>query len=136
MNDTVREWVAKAEADFASAGRELRARKNPNYDSACFHSQQCIEKLMKALLIDLGNVPPKTHDLLRLHQLLAPLAPAWSWPIEELRYLSRAAVAFRYPGESATKEEAREAHATAKGMRGVLLNLLGMPPPPSRRKRG
>jgi hypothetical protein len=34
------EWVAKAEGDYATAGRELRARRHPNYDAACFHAQQ------------------------------------------------------------------------------------------------
>ena len=45
MNATVKEWIAKAEADFATAGRERRARKNPNYDAICFHAQQGVEKL-------------------------------------------------------------------------------------------
>ncbi len=34
MNRIVAEWVEKAEGDHASAMRELRARKNSNYDSA------------------------------------------------------------------------------------------------------
>ena len=42
MNLLVAEWVAKAEGDFTSAQRGLRARKAPNYDSACFHAQQCV----------------------------------------------------------------------------------------------
>lgn len=44
MNDLTIEWIAKAEGDFASAGREYRARRNPNYDAACFHAQQVAEK--------------------------------------------------------------------------------------------
>ena len=38
MNPTVRQWVRKAEGDFVSAQREVRARKAPNHDSACFHA--------------------------------------------------------------------------------------------------
>jgi hypothetical protein len=34
MKPLTREWVKKAEGDFATAQRELRARKSPNYDSA------------------------------------------------------------------------------------------------------
>ncbi len=34
MNPLTREWVDKAEGDFAPAARELRARKSPNYDAA------------------------------------------------------------------------------------------------------
>lgn len=33
------EWISKAEGDFITAGREIRARKDPNYDACCFHSQ-------------------------------------------------------------------------------------------------
>jgi HEPN domain-containing protein len=44
------EWIEKAEGDFHSALRELRARKNPNYSSACFHAQQCVEKYLKGRL--------------------------------------------------------------------------------------
>ena len=39
MKAAAREWIEKAEADFSSAGREYRARKNPNYDAACFFTQ-------------------------------------------------------------------------------------------------
>jgi len=124
MNETVEEWIAKAEADFATAGRERRAKKNPNYDAICFHSQQGVEKLMKGLLILRGIVPPKTHDLVHLDQVLSAACPDWSWPVEELRFVSRAAVAFRYPGESASREDAAEALDLARSIRRKLLLLL------------
>ncbi len=124
MNETLNEWVAKANGDFATAGRELRVEDSPNFDAVCFHAQQCVEKLIKALLIHLGAVPPKTHDLVYLDQLLADACPNWSWPVEELRFLSRAAVAFRYPGESAEREEAAQAFRLAGKMREKLLSLL------------
>ncbi len=44
MKPITREWVDKAESDFNSASRELRVRKSPNYDDACFHAQQCAER--------------------------------------------------------------------------------------------
>jgi hypothetical protein len=43
MNELTAEWVEKAEGDYATAGRELRARRRPNYDAACFHAQQTHE---------------------------------------------------------------------------------------------
>ena len=118
---TVKEWIAKAEGDFTVASRELGARKSPNYDAVCFHCQQCVEKLMKALLIHLGTTPPKTHLLLALDELLGSACPGWSWPADDLRYLSRSAVFLRYPGESAEKEEAREAMILTKKLRSKLL---------------
>jgi HEPN domain-containing protein len=50
MKPLTEEWIAKAEGDFVSAQREYRARKSSNFDSACFHAQQCIEKYLKARL--------------------------------------------------------------------------------------
>ena len=124
MNDTVKEWIDKAERDLATARRELAAVEQANYDAVCFHAQQCIEKLMKALLIHLGVIPTKTHDLSFLDQLLTPICPKWSWPSDDLRFLSRAAVAFRYPGESADREEAAQAFDIATRVREKLLLLL------------
>lgn len=82
---------------------------------------------MKALLIHLGVVPTRTHDLTELDRLLAPVCPQWSWPVQELRFLTRAAVDFRYPGESADREEAAESLDIATRQRAKLRALLGLP---------
>lgn len=47
MKPLTQEWFDKAEGDWVTAGRELRARKDPNYDAACFHAQQYAEKYLK-----------------------------------------------------------------------------------------
>jgi len=126
MNGTVKEWISKAEGDYTTAVRELRATQSPNYDAACFHAEQCAEKLMKALLIHLGVTPPRTHDLSTLDRLLAPVCQGWSWPAEELRFLTRAAVDFRYPGGSADESEASQSLDIATRMRATLRSLLGI----------
>ncbi len=126
MKGTTKEWTEKAEADFTTAIRELKAPESPNFDAVCFHAQQCVEKLMKALLIHHGAVPPRTHDLTELDRLLGPVSPTWSWQVTELRFLTRAAVAFRYPGESADREEATESLDIATRMRARLRALLGL----------
>ena len=59
MKPITREWVDKAEGDFAVMERESRARKDPNYDAVCFHAQQCVEKLIKALLIHRATSLPR-----------------------------------------------------------------------------
>lgn len=125
MNEVVREWIDKAEGDYLTATREVHAEP-PNYDAACFHAQQCIEKLIKAALIARHKTPPKTHDLVILSDLLTACEPQWHWPMEELRLLSRSAVLFRYPGESAGPEEAEAALAVAKATRDRLLQVLGL----------
>lgn len=40
MKPITREWIEKAEGDFAMMEREGRARKQPNYDGICFHAQR------------------------------------------------------------------------------------------------
>jgi HEPN domain-containing protein len=124
MNATGKEWMEKAEKDFATSRREIQVQEDQNYDAVCFHAQQCIEKLMKALLIHLGVVPRKTHDLAFLYQLIIPVFPNLSLPVEDLRFLTRAAVAFRYPGEAADQEDAQEAFDIAARLRERLLQLF------------
>jgi HEPN domain-containing protein len=107
VNGTIKEWIDKAEGDFAVAGRELRVDQNPSYEAVCFHAQQCVEKLMKSILIRAETHAPKTHDLVRLSKLLQGVEPTWSWPEDELYGLTMAAVEARYPGSPATQEDAR-----------------------------
>jgi HEPN domain-containing protein len=123
MNAIVQEWIAKANGDYLTASREICASP-PNYDAVCFHAQQCIEKLIKAILIAKGKKSPKTHDLTVLDSMLTSVEPQWHWPVEELRLLSQAAVAFRYPGESAGPEEAKAAFDVCGAMKPKLLAKL------------
>jgi len=56
------------------------------------------------------------------------VCPAWSWPLAELRLLTRAAVDFRYPGNSADQQEAAEALEIATRMRAKLLPFFALSP--------
>lgn len=123
MNDVIREWIAKSDGDFNTAEREMKADP-PNYDAVCFHCQQCIEKLLKGILIRQGVVPPKLHDLVELNRRLTSCCKDWNWPDEDLRLLTRAAVIFRYPGETAGAEEAQAALDVCRKLRHHLLKLL------------
>ena len=124
MTETVKEWLRKAERDFATARREIAVANDPNYDGVCFHAQQGVEKLLKAVLISLGVRPGRTHDLTRLGEALHDLRPTWTWPQEELIYLSRASVDYRYPGEEASEDDAREPLDIAERLRAALRALL------------
>ncbi len=109
MNGTVREWLQKADGDLRTAQREFDATELPNYDAVCFHAQQCIEKLMKGVLIHHRIAPPKTHNLMQLYELLKPACPEVECSVEDLRYLTGVGVSSRYPGESADHEDAEQA---------------------------
>lgn len=117
MSPLVSEWIAKAEGDYSSALRELRARKNPNYDSACFHAQQCIEKYLKGIMQAHGIMFGKTHDLSLLLDACLIEYPLWESVRPDLQMLTQYSVAFRYPGESATKADAKESVQVATNLR-------------------
>jgi len=40
MKGTAKGLTDKAEADFSTATRELKAPESPNFDAVCFHAQQ------------------------------------------------------------------------------------------------
>ena len=126
MKASVREWIQKAEADFVSAGRECRARNRPNFDATCFFAQQCIEKYLKARLVEAGIAFPKTHDLEALLDLVLPAAPLWDTFRLTLSDLTTFAAAFRYPGESATREMAHTALRNAKQIREQIRRDMGL----------
>ena len=126
MKPITQEWVNKAEGDWAALGRELRARKAPNYDDACFHAQQCAEKYLKARLQEASIAFPRTHNLLDLLALVLPMEPSWKVLYTSLDTLNDYAVVFRYPGRSANREEAQDARRECQRVRAVIQASLGL----------
>jgi HEPN domain-containing protein len=126
MNALVNEWLAKAEADYHSAWRDYRARKFPNYDGAGFHAQQSIEKYLKGFLIYHGQPPVWGHDLLAIVEKCVPLFPELELEKPLLALLTKFAVRYRYPGESASKPEARSALQAMEQLRKLLRGKLGL----------
>jgi len=124
MNPLTIEWIEKAEGDFATAQREIRVRKTPNYDAVCFHSQQCAEKYLKAILQEADCSFGKTHNLVILLELLLPVEPSWEMVGPQLQILNAYAVEVRYPGESADKETARDAFKLCRKIRAKARSQL------------
>jgi HEPN domain-containing protein len=116
MNALVREWLEKAEGDYATALREYRARKSPNYDAAGFHAQQCVEKYLKAVLQKNKKPFSKIHDLLSLLELCRCYIPELEIQKELLAFLNQFSVLYRYPGESANCEQAKKAVSAMKSI--------------------
>ncbi len=127
MKPLSNEWVVKAEGDYASARRELKARKAPNFDAACFHAQQCAEKYLKARLQEAGVPFGRSHHLTALLDLALPLEPMWEACRADLAILTAYAVEFRYPGESADGALARDAVRRCTTFRQVARASLGLP---------
>lgn len=65
MKRLTREWVRKAEVDHRAA-LKLGRGKDRLHDATCFHCQQSAEKYLKALLEELGQTVPKTHNLVAI----------------------------------------------------------------------
>lgn len=128
MNLITAEWVTKAEGDWTTSLRERRARKNPNFDSSCFHAQQCVEKYLKACLQESGTIFDRTHNLVVLLDLLAPSDPAWEVLRAEFQTLTQFAIELRYPGQSADKKMAMEAISIARKARTKARLILALPP--------
>lgn len=128
MKPIALEWINKAEGDWATARRELRARKQPNYDAACFHAQQCAEKYLKAGLEEAGIVFGKTHNLIALLAMALSVEPRWTVLQPRLNALNVYSVSYRYPGVSATKLDAKDAVKVCREVRRFIRQSLGLKP--------
>lgn len=119
------DWVEYAEEDLIMAQSALR-RSKPLAIASCFHSQQCAEKYLKALLVYQNIEFPKTHDLLILNTLCVDGGILTGFTKEDLGRLSGFAVHARYPGNQPNPEEAREALQIAKTIRRFARGFLGL----------
>ena len=126
MNPLTLEWIEKAEGDFITTLREMRARKSPNYDASCFHAQQMAEKYLIAFLQEKEMPIPHTHNLIELLTLCSSNDPTLAVIRTDLVRLDRYAVRFRYPGETANKEEAKAAYQSAMAVRQLIRARLGL----------
>jgi len=102
MNDqtreAVRQWRAKAQSDWTAVEILLASERCPA-ETVCFHCQQFVEKLLKAILTHHGIEAPKTHDLRRLIQLAEPFVPELSQLSDASDTLTIHGVETRYPGD-------------------------------------
>ncbi len=127
MKASTLEWIEKAEGDWKIAQRAYRARKEPNYDAACFHVQQCLEKYLKARLNEAGTVIKKTHDLEDLLDDVLPTEPTWATLRPVLVPLTKYAVLYRYPGYDATKVETKSVIKDCSEVRRIIRAAFGLP---------
>lgn len=126
MNLTA-EWIEKAEEDWRVARRELRVRAAPAYDAICFHSQQCVEKDLKAGLCEANIYFDKTHNRVKLLDQAAAVQPTWAKFRSALQELTTHVVEVRYPGYSADRKLAETSMATCEALRRVLRKHLKLP---------
>ena len=131
MKPLTKEWIAKAEGDYNTARREISAPSAPNYDAVCFHAQQCVEKYLKARLVEAGVEFTKTHDLSAILNLCLPWEPHWESLRKELDSLTDRAVEIRYPGVCADSQDATEALKITEKIRQTIRVALKLPKSPT-----
>ena len=126
MKAATRQWVDKAEADYAPAILMRRSRKKYSRDIVCFHLQQCMEKYLKARLVEAAIVFPKTHDLERLLDLTVGVEPLWAALRPAMAAITDHAVEIRYPGRTVSPVEARALFRATTRARGAIRQRLGL----------
>ncbi|MGC9970448.1 MAG: HEPN domain-containing protein [Bryobacteraceae bacterium] len=121
----VRAWLSKAAKDLAAAQYESQADP-PFADDIVFHSQQAVEKSLKAFLS--WNLLPfrKTHNLVELGEACCQIDQSLEPLLRRAAPLTEYAWKFRYPGdpEEATSQEAADALATAHDVFEAVLSRL------------
>ena len=133
----VREWIKKAENDLRSARRLLADEDDCPTDTVCFHAQQCVEKYIKALLVQHQTPFPKTHSLSGLVSLL-PVKYHNILSGDEQKLLTKYATVTRYPGdyEDISLTDTRNAVRIATRVRKAVRAFLPKEAlPPVRRKK-
>ena len=92
MSEETERWLVFAREDLQVAEMTLRAGIA---NQVCFHSQQCVEKSLKALILKRGKPLPRTHRLVDLIVFLQE--PALSDFTLELQLVDRFYIPTRYP---------------------------------------
>jgi HEPN domain-containing protein len=96
MKDTTKEWLILSEKDLSAAGILIKDKQLLNI--AAFHSQQAIEKAMKAFLEEKECVIPKVHNLERLYSLIGG-NELFKFDMSMIREIDRVYINSRYPAD-------------------------------------
>jgi len=126
MKPITNEWIIKAEGDFYTLEREAQVKNNVNYDGICFHAQQCVEKYLKARLCEASIEFGKIHDLVALLEQVLKVEPSWESFRADMAFLTEFSIHFRYPGESADREDALDAQKRCRSLRNAVRSALGL----------
>ena len=124
--ETVAAWLKKANDDIQVGINECAAAI-PVPDAIAFHSQQCVEKCLKAFLVYHSAAFRKTHVLAELIQGCMEIEPEFQrLYVLNADRLTEYAVEARYPAdfESPSLEEAKKALHLAEQVRDFVMQKL------------
>jgi len=117
------EWITRAEEDYRAA-TALGPSEVPCV--TCFHSQQCVEKYLKAALVKYNVEPSRTHNLIVLGDMVSEHDERFTAFGNDLSTLNPYSVLPRYPGIETTPENAKQALAVASRLRHRIRALLDL----------
>jgi HEPN domain-containing protein len=130
MRKTTGAWLAEARDELESAAILL---DNAKWRAACLHSQQSVEKGLKALILEKGKRPPRTHDIIKLLNAVKKQGWALELEMDDAVYLN-SIYRGRYPTEEgllphgeASSEDARRALKAASTIMTQLQALFDHP---------
>jgi HEPN domain-containing protein len=123
------EWIRAADDDLRTIDEII---KNENLAHICaFHAQQCVEKLLKAILAEYSSEIPKIHSLIRLHELAIQYL-SLDFEKDMMKTLDELYIDVRYPGMTGMMpngkpgiEDAKEFYDFAKMIYMVVNEKLG-----------
>lgn len=128
-------YMRKATAGWLKdTGEELETavilQEHQKHRGACFHSQQCLEKGLKALILERGKRPERTHDILELLNKVKELEWRLEFPVDDAIFLN-SVYRGRYPTDEGllpqgepSAEDAQKAVAISKTFVELLKGLL------------
>jgi HEPN domain-containing protein len=121
----VQQWLLKAEEDL-NAAKSLLPHGETFLSTVCFHSQQAVEKYLKAFLIRHQVEFRKTHDISELLDLIGPIDANLSDSLRDTVVLTDYGVDVRYSSDSpsVTASDAQQAVQLADKVRKAVLELL------------
>lgn len=121
----VADWLLYAENDLKTAKAALDEGIT---NTACFHTQQTVEKCLKAILLDKEQEVPRTHDLLFLLEKAQSYSPELSKFSENAKFLNQFYIPMRYPdafpGSAAESLPNRQDSERAIELAGEILNFV------------
>jgi HEPN domain-containing protein len=129
MNDetkhAVDQWLVRANVDWRTV-EILSSHGEGPPETICFHCQQYVEKLLKALLTKHNIEAPRTHDVRRLVQLGVRFVPQLSALLEPADLLTEHAAAMRYPDEwrNLEPDEVTQMIALARQFAAIVMPAL------------
>jgi HEPN domain-containing protein len=116
--------LKKAANDLVAAKATVATGKA--LDAVCFHSQQAVEKSLKAVLALQDVAYPWRHDLGELLELVKPLAPEVAPFEDRILGMTPFAVQIRYDEEfEPSIDEAKEALQTASEVHQLISAIVG-----------